>query len=333
MRQVVKTSGEAIDIISNSAEQGNSFITLPLAELPEVVAGIPQAFTDDFLTVWQVSKSKALDGYHYSIIDEAFAIEGTSSLDLLVTLFVQGDDDAPVCVRVDSLMQVVAIGGNYYRPYRCASKRYGMSRVAAAENVRRCNYEGQPHYFSAPSAKSLTAWALWLEGCEAENVEEIERVRRLHDDTRTAIERSGLPHRDTARGMSVSAGPVTIWVEFADSGVYYRYEVNNGAIGYGADAFAALLTMFGNKCEQPQQEQPKKEQPKNAAYRVFRSLAVEMVEGREQWTAQAREVMQRGNVCGNAVAEDICRRALSGNTRLSDRQRWCVAYAVTRAAQ
>lgn len=331
MRQIVKTSGEAIDIISNSADSGNSFVTCPLRELPAVVAGISQAFPDQFLEVWRIDRTKALEIYRYNLIDESFAIEGTSALDILVTLFVQGDDDAPVCVRVDSLMQVVAIGGNYYRPYRCASKRYGLAKVGAADNVRRRNYEGQPHFFSAPSAKNLMAWALWLEGCDEQNIKEIERVRQLHDDTRAAVVASGLRYSETDKGMTVSAGPVTIWVEFAETGVYYRYGVNNGAIGYGADAFAALLSMFGNKEEQ--QEQPQKERPKNAAYRVFRALAVEYVDGREQWTAQAREVMQRGNVCGNAVAEDICRRALSGNTRLSDRQRWCVAYAVTRAAQ
>lgn len=330
MKSIVYTSENVIRLVNDSTAQGNEVVLCPLSELAAVVAAVPDAFPERFAEDYTRDPAGALVCFRYSLVEESFDIEGVSRRTVLAMLFIRRASDTPVSVCVEALYHVVEIGGRYYYANRTTTKRYGLSLVGAAENVRGCKYEGQPNYFTTPSAKSLKAWAQWLTGCDAENAAEVAKVAQLHEQTRAAVVASGLKYSETSKGLTVHAGPVSIFVEFTKSGVYYRYAVNNGAIGYDAEAFTALLSMFGSKQEQTVQEQPKQEEPKRA-YHVFKALAVETVDGVEQWTPQARGLMQRGDSCGNAAAADICRRALSGVTRLSERQRWCVAYALMRA--
>lgn len=332
--EFIKDFEGVVSFINSVKEGESSMFYMPVGLLPELVAALPGSFDASFLgnfnadPVGFVESRCRYGSAKYIDFEDA----GCGKAVHIAAMYV-GCEAAP-SVWVNDIYTVLEYEGKHYNVYSTRTHRLGMSLFGAAENVQGIHYDGQPNYFTKPSAKVVARWAAWLNGCEVRNIEEIAKVKELHDRVRSEVVASGLEYSEQREGLSVKAGPINIGVKFCKSGVNYEYRINYSAIGFGSDAFASLLTAFGRREDTPKCEEavkPKEEDKKPSAYRVFKSLEVESVDGADKWTSAALKVLQVAAADSSAVVSDICKRALNGLTRLSDKQKWCVAYAFTRS--
>lgn len=315
---------ESVITFVNSVENSSaSVFYIPLSILPELIEKAAYLFDDDYLKAYKADAVGTLDKYFANpCYYQEFETAGCGKAAIIAAMYVNTEGNT--VVRVGDLFQVLEYEGTYYNIYKTSAKRFGLSVFGGAKNVRNIEHEGRPNYFSKPTESVFNRWVQWLNGCELKNVEEIEKVKALHAQVRADIAASGLEYRNNREGLSVDAGPITVDIRLSQSGVSYEYRVNYKVIGYGAEGLTTLLAKFG-KHEQP------KEDNKPKAYNIFKALTVETVEGSERWTDEAVRILEAASADSSEVVADICSRALAGITRLSDKQRWCVAYAYTRA--
>ena len=325
---VIKDFESVISFVNSVEDNSATSFYMPLSLLPELVANAAYLFDDDFVKAYNADAVSCLDRHsHFGNLSYYADFEEAECGTVAVVASMYVNTEGNTCVRVNDLFQVLEYEGNYYNVYKTSAKRFGMSIFGGVRNVNNISQDKHPNYFSKPTKAVVTRWVEWLSGCEANNIAEIERVKALHAQVRADVAASGLEYHDTREGLSVTAGPVKIYITLNQSGVSYEYRVNYSAIGFGAEAFASLLAKYG-KQEQPKEMQ---EQQKPKAYTVFKALTVENVEGSERWTSDAVKILEAASADSSEVVTDICSRALHGLTRLSDKQRWCVAYAYTRA--
>lgn len=266
---------------------------------------------------------------------EGFDIEGVCTSVAVAHVCVSRSMEGESSAWVEHLFAAILSGGRYYRIMRTKEGRHGFAVVGATRDPQGTTVESErPKFFTKPSAKAVTAWVKWCDEREAAAVAAVEHVRAEREDYRRRIEASGLEFVRTIDGYAVYNGPVTVRVSFREHGVEVRPELRDGfysEVSRNLDSFLNMRVSDAREVRQVAEAPEQKPTDGNAVRKVFNALTTEEREGAQVWTAEAVGIMQRVATAGSGIVTDICSRAMRGAARtLTDRQRWCVAYAFAR---
>lgn len=250
---------------------------------------------------------------------------------MVVTLSVRRDDEGAIAIRIERVEYALMHGGDYYRVARLKPGKHLLSLMGATDNPHaRYIDDNHPNYFNKLSARALDAWTAYRQTQEAE----ARRVVAAVAEERAAIEQlvaeSGVEARQVVDGMRLTAGPIEVDIKFSAGGAAVRYEVAWNLRTGGKDALTEVLKL-AHRDEPSEREEPKEEKPQrnNPAYRAFKALTT--AEGTAFGEA-ATNILQAVRERAEGFVTDVAARALAYG-KMSEKQRWCVAYAYARLPQ
>lgn len=249
-----------------------------------------------------------------------------------VTLSVRRDDEGAIAIRVERVEAALVHEGYYYRVHSVKPNKHLLSLLGATDNPHaRYVDDKHPNYFNKLSARALDAWTAYRQTQEAE----ARRVVAAVADERAAIEQlitdSGVEARQLIDGMRLTAGPIEVDIKFNAGGATVRYEVAWSLRTGGKDVLADVLRL-AHHAEPTREEEPKRETPQrnNPAFRAFKALTLS--DDNASFGEAATKILQAVRERAEGFVTDVAARALASG-KLSNKQRWCVAYAYARLPQ
>lgn len=331
--EFVKTI-EELNACVESIENGTGrFIGAPMT----VAAVYYREYSANFEKPWNaltesISATLNVETKRLDVIDE----KGVAEHAMVVTLSARRDDEGAMVIRLERADAALMHEGEYYRVCGVKPGKHLLTLFGATDNPHaRYNDEEHPNYFNKLSARSLDNWCAYRQKQE----EEARRVVAAVAEERAAIEHlvaeSGVEARQVVDGLRLTAGPIDVEIKFGAGGVNVRYDVAWNLRTGGKDALADVLALAHRaetpKDEEQKQEEPKQEKPKrnNPAYRAFKALTT--AEG-TAFAGTAVTILQAVRERAEGFVTEVAARALTYG-QLTDKQRWCVAYAFARLPQ